>query len=655
MSEEDSLVSINKKLAFSWHLLALPLETTGVNDYRLVYTDKINLPSEILDSLIAKQGTDPLPSPLIFKVTNPRTSDFTYAGIREFSAESGCVMIPEPIREEINLAENSEVIVSFESLPRGTSVTFQPLDNDQLIDDWKVLLEHRLHSSYTTLTNSRHIKVADPLHAHKIYELQVVDLKPSNAVCIVDTDMTLEILPYNENGKIIPREPTKTVTVEALQLDQPLKLSKSEIGSVVKLCLKSWDHTKDVVISFDKGLLFVGLDEDNADSEKFIFSNIDDPNNSVIKISASNAYLADAKELWFTAVLQKDNCEFVLTQSSFGEQSIEEDDGDFQVCSNCRQKISRQAYMLHSAFCQRNNILCPQGCGQIFSKRNGSIPKDHWHCQKCLPNVIYGDDLDSLHEHERLAHQRHTCGCGEEFLSYSALGLHRATSCPNKIIICRFCHLKLPQGLASPQDILQGLSGHESYCGGRTTDCESCGKAIRLRDLDSHMKYHDKDRLASATPQTCTNLNCPNVTTSSSPLGLCTICYGPLYSNVNDPSGARLKQRIERRYVIQLTRGCGKSWCMNKFCASSNGEFVGRPIAEVMKKVSELLSGIDVFYFCVDEAATKRKLFIDFESETSEYAKPWLARAIEAARGNEQEARRWLNLNGVRVSEVAAH
>lgn len=66
---------------------------------------------------------------------------------------------------------------------------------------------------------------------------------------------------------------------------------------------------------------------------------------------------------------------------------------------------------------------------------------------------------------------------------------HQSTSCPLRLIMCRFCGDMVHAGSTpgDARDRLRGLSEHESICGSRTTQCDSCGRSVMLKEMDIHV------------------------------------------------------------------------------------------------------------------------------------------------------------------------
>lgn len=66
---------------------------------------------------------------------------------------------------------------------------------------------------------------------------------------------------------------------------------------------------------------------------------------------------------------------------------------------------------------------------------------------------------------------------------------HQSSTCPLRLIMCRFCGDMVQAGStpADARDRLRGLVEHESICGSRTAPCDSCGRAIMLKEMDIHV------------------------------------------------------------------------------------------------------------------------------------------------------------------------
>jgi hypothetical protein len=347
---------------------------------------------------------------------------------------------------------------------------------------------------------------------------------------------------------------------------------------------------------------------------------------------------------------------------------------DEEQCKNCLQMIPKRTIILHENFCLRNNTVCPQ-CKNVFKKRSDEW-EDHWHCETHPES--YGSNLSSKRKHEYIQHMQHSCpSCGPStpftFPSLPELARHRTTICPGKLILCQFCHLEVPQEgdpldpSSEAETVLSGLTAHERADGARTTDCHLCGAIVRLRDMAAHAANHELDKATRSKPAVCRNQLCGRTLHGIGPrgqvnggtamgqgpgndLGLCSLCFAPLYVNMHDPEGKALRRRIERRYLTQLMTGCGKKWCVNEWCKAGRAnrglEPLGSSAAAALPLVKPLLGDVadrgKPVHFCVDEASQRRKKTSEMLAAEGVWEQEWCIAALEAEGGNLAKARGWL-------------
>lgn len=548
---------------------------------------KVDLPESILQSLTA--GSD-IEYPLIFSLQGPDRK--THVGVREFSANESAIRISSSIAQSLNVSVGSVVNVNAVSLPKGTAVKLRT----EADLDWKPLLERWLPLNCTALSVGDVLMVDYLGQAHRV---TVEELDPESAVCVIDTDLDLEIV----GGQHLDS------SVE-FEYDTPVLLSDSVLSK------KTPDYLH---IDASNGVLYIGP-EFATSLESFTFR------------------VAGTRELQ-QQDLERLGDSFSICGYGSAKLSItrpvEPVSADSQLCPTCSKYIPTQSFVLHSSFCQRNTVRCD--CGEVF---NREIPKDHWHCSNCSAHGVGFEDVHSLE------HSQASCTCGKFDGSFLETAYHRASDCEYKVIVCRFCHLKVPQGLPSATDRALGITGHESDCGNRTAACHVCSRPVRLRNMDAHMQQHDVQRKSRSAPVTCSNQNCVAVIKEpTNKLGLCTKCFGPLFSLDSDPDGSRLRSRIERRYVLQLSTGCGKSWCTNKYCRTASGE--QKPFKEILPLVKDLMSQ-EQFYFCVDQIMSKKSMFV---YEDGVYDRAWRSLAIYQC-ATETEAEEWLQIHAPKLSEV---
>ncbi|RLV92933.1 hypothetical protein JA1_002876 [Spathaspora sp. JA1] len=176
------------------------------------------------------------------------------------------------------------------------------------------------------------------------------------------------------------------------------------------------------------------------------------------------------------------------------------------------------------------------------------------------------------------------------------------------------------------------------------------------------------NQLNKITFNKCCNENCINLLSggvSTNELGLCDICYGPLYIAQHDPTNLKLQIRIERKYMIQLSKGCGNSWCNNEYCRNGNRSLQQKPFKELMELLNqELFRNIhypklpinksreielgssNKVWFCVNESISNKRVLLDLLRSEGLYENEIIYKAINE-RNDEQSIRSWLQEKAV--------
>lgn len=704
------------------------------------------------DNVINRDRPQPqLPHPLVFRLVNPATSDVVYAGVQEFSADDGHIilstflgtalgLLPTHSEPDEQLNETQAITVSTEQLPKGRYVKLRPLEAGYDPEDWKALLEQYLRTNYTTLTAGQVLVIPNRTDGHD-YRFLIDTLKPEgHGVCIVDTDLEVDIEALNEEqardtvSRIVAKtQKHSTADGSASSTGGQITIHKPVAGQVlvgeyVDYQLESWPRSLPLTIRLepsndgDESTILRLLISPFSNHQRaqprisdFVFSTLSATKTQELTIDPGNIELKDADALWVSVWSYKGATapQETSTPSSFSLQIVAESENDSTNaaitdadtlsdetrCPNCQQLVPKASVLLHESFCRRNNILCSQGCGNVYQK-SSSAWQSHWHCPH---DTFFGDSKISRTHHDFLFHPPEPlrcdrCSTTQTFSSIPLLAQHHVTVCPAKTILCRFCHLVVPQegdpDHPSAETLISGLSQHELEDGSRTTECHLCNRVTRLRDLDTHLRHHDLERKSRARPRRCRNAVCGrtqdgtahNGNTRVSPppadqtqLGLCSLCFSPLYVSLYDPEGKALLRRIERRYLQQLMTGCGKAWCLNPLCKT--GRSVNRAVAPsrlglpgpetviaakdalpLIKPLvsaaaaAELLAGNAEVFFCVDAECQRRGelaalLEVDGAGRGAGaagaaagygYDIAWCLGAIEAEGGDLERARSWL-------------
>ncbi|KAH0285996.1 hypothetical protein M436DRAFT_54998 [Aureobasidium namibiae CBS 147.97] len=668
-----------------------------------------------------EEAKNQLPHPLTFRLVNAANGRVVYAGIREFSAEEGCASLSTFLQQALDLKEDgAQVTIHARQIPKGTFVKLRPLKAGYDPDDWKALLEQHLRSNYTTLTRGEVLIVPGP--AREEFRFLIDSFKPeSDAVCVVDTDLEVDIEALNEDqaretlAKIAQKIQKKQQGGEGSSAGGDLDVFNARQGQIapgdyIDYQLPSWPRLQPLEIELeaadtddDVDILvspFTARQRNRPRIDEHVFGDFSGRSTKNIRLEPSNVELEDAEALWISVHAFRDED----SQSSLGHRqfTLRVKVGDSQPpnpakapeqphnpgdvrCKNCGQWVPQRTLMLHENFCLRNNILCPHGCGQVFQKRSPAFEK-HWHCPH---DTFFGNSTTSQQKHNHLYHPSSpfvcsSCSTTSTFSSLPQLAHHKISVCPSKPILCRFCHLSVPQegdpDVPNPEALLSGLTPHELADGSRTTECHLCSRIVRLRDMDTHLKHHDLTRKSRSQPRICRNAVCGRTLDGTSrdgntraavrdvgnDIGLCAACFGPLYVSNYDPENKALKRRIERRYLTQLLTGCGKPWCRNTFCKTGRtntgqgGAMSTKdalPLIKPFVDASILPDQAKPVHFCVDEASQTRRTLAELMKEESGmkgevYSLPWCIGALEAESGQADRAREWLgNWAPTRVEE----
>jgi len=512
--------------------------------------------------------------PLTFRLDSP-DGQRQFVGVRQFTAGEGEVHMNARLAANLGLELGDTVSIENVKLPRGTELTLDLVTAHTAGLDLKSLLESWIPQNYAALG---HDDVLDIDYLGESHKLKVAGFKPEGeAVCVLDTDMDLIV---NEN-----KDSAQIDTTGEIKVGQAIESANILTGDT---------PNTDFVYFYCSQLGFIGPEHATSPSSFIAVSN-----NENVKVNTE--FLGPKFSVCGSGTLS------VTTRPPPESGS---------ACEFCGKIIPEQNLFLHSNFCARNSAKC--GCGRKFGQTR-EVPESHraWHALT--------DSCES------------TCTCSYVAQSPAALAFHRATDCPERQTICQFCHLLVPQGETSPVDRTLGLTAHESQCGNRTTECYQCNRRIRLRSLETHIRDHDIQRMQQPVPQLCSNRNCPNEVTVEGIEGLCNSCFGPLSVPGSNTDLGKVRQRVVRRYVLQMMQGCRKPFCTNTYCAVNTK----RTAKEAMDLTGEIMKGSEHF-FCVNEESTRRRMFVDFDD--NHYAPGWRARAISRC-GSETEAAQWLVAN----------
>ncbi|RVW66039.1 Ubiquitin recognition factor in ER-associated degradation protein 1 [Vitis vinifera] len=123
---------------------------------------------------------------MLFKLKNPASGRVTHCGVLEFTAKEGTMHLPSWMMENLLLEEGDIVKVKNVSLPAGTYMQLQP-HTKNFLD-----ITNPRAMSFSCLTTGDTIVID---YSNKKFYIDIVDTKPSAAVCIIDTDCEVDFAP----------------------------------------------------------------------------------------------------------------------------------------------------------------------------------------------------------------------------------------------------------------------------------------------------------------------------------------------------------------------------------------------------------------------------------------------------------------------------
>lgn len=596
--------------------------------------------------------------------------------------------------------------VHAEVLPKGTYARLRPLEAGYNPDDWKPLLERQLRLNFTSLTKNATIVVQGA--RGEVFQLLVDKFLPDvQGVCVVDTDLEVDIEALDEEQA---RETLRQVINNDRQANAsgPFKGGAIDIWKDVQGTVASGSYTDYELPSWDRSQSLRITLSDMSDSDalellvtpkynyqralprrtEHIFSTLESEYSNGTKsilISPTNVEMERAETLQISVYAYQEPdtpspsgpLSFALraqiaSMAGTESQPLDLTDdvshgADEEQCPHCLQWVPKQSAILHANFCRRNNILCPE-CKRVFRKDSSEFAA-HWHCPH---DDASGDTRFGQQKHMELFHGSWECpSCSFTTNSMSDLARHRTSVCPGKIILCQFCHLEVPQEgdplNPAPEVLLSGLTAHELADGSRTTECHLCDKIVKLRDMQTHLKHHEMDKTGRLPPPVCRNANCGRTLygvegrgkvryaegrdgQQSGDVGLCSICYGPLYVSMHDPEGKALRRRIERRYLSQLMSGCRREYCRNEWCKSgrehgqleARGSSAQTALPLVKPLVATCLDRDTPMFFCVDEMSQQGRSLAEMLASEGLWDVAWCIAAAEAEKANYDRMREWL-------------
>jgi ubiquitin fusion degradation protein 1 len=153
---------------------------------------KVFLPPSALDKLTRLHIT----YPMLFELINGAADGkMTHAGVLEFIAEEGKIYLPYWVMQTLRLEPGDLLQVKSTDVPLGSFIKLQPQDTSFLeISDPKAVLENAFRN-FSCLTKG---DIFTFHYNDNVYSIAVLETKPahpSNAICTIETDLSVDFAP----------------------------------------------------------------------------------------------------------------------------------------------------------------------------------------------------------------------------------------------------------------------------------------------------------------------------------------------------------------------------------------------------------------------------------------------------------------------------
>jgi hypothetical protein len=379
----------------------------------------------------------------------------------EFTAEQDCVEIPSEIAQLLNVDNYALITIQKTMLEKGTAIQLTPLSMTYLdVPDIRAALEAHIRKHYPVLVKNSVISLDFVSASNQTItcEFRVSDIKPEDqeAISCINTDIEVDIAP--PNNLAINALEFRQSDNQAMELHWTPSVdnlfTKSVPGTInakeyhyfkIKRVLEYKYYELILTPTLGDSDLFVDTLVELPSLQDHEYRNVD-PGISRIELKGlENPFI-------FIAVRAFTDTKYELRALAFKSnpnpkpESMAPDTQSVtsvsmstttKTCEYCGKDIPDANYQTHSLFCQRNNIIC-QKCKKAV-KRNEI--NDHWDCDAC---DFSGTKIHEA-KHMFMNHTEFPCSCGQVF-TVPQLSGHRKNDCPDRYIICRFCHLRVRAG-----------------------------------------------------------------------------------------------------------------------------------------------------------------------------------------------------------------
>lgn len=438
----------------------------GVVFYRILeavpchgFGDKIKLPPSTFTELSDQGAFDKGPMYFHLSVVQQKCpSDIgsedkedartTHCGVLEFTAAEGSVGLPPHVWNNLFGADSQTsavaalVEVRYVSLPKGAYAKLQPMGIGFLdLPNHKAILETSLRQ-HATLSQGDIFTVN---YGELTYKLQVLELKPSQSVSVLETDIEVDI--------VTPDSALERANQPVLI---PLKFGMSESGVVEEGHYVYYKFVLDSdvfdIVSSGGAQLAVKVEPETNDGDTDLYlskhplifptrhqhgwSSHDVGSKALVVSSKDNSLGAGTYSVgvygfkgatkYQVSVVVEDNAKRIVGQQTTSTSSSME--VDTAECRNCKRHIPSRTIALHEAYCSRHNTVCQhEGCGIVLRIEEA---KDHVHCSRCGQAFHQGE----MDKHMKLFHEPLKCPCGVVLEKEQMVSRANCSSCPQLLL-----------------------------------------------------------------------------------------------------------------------------------------------------------------------------------------------------------------------------
>eukprot|EP00127_Corallochytrium_limacisporum_P002359 Clim_evm2s118 gene=Clim_evmTU2s118 len=487
---------------------------------------KISLPQDCLEQL-EKAGHQFGSMPLTLRIENKRKGLGTNVGVLDFSSDTGRVVLPDWLFTSLALQPGDSAVVSYTVLESADHCILKVLDRRfyKEVKDQGSYLERALRESYACLSRGDviHLRAqskAETIDAPGFYRILVQGMEPERSCSIIDTTMTVDVIPPDEYVKELEQKRQQLSNGEQKTIEigsEDLEIALRDTGdgrtgeSVVLIIPQEVPVAVTVNVLHPQGADIEGyLDEEHASDDipnrwHHKFAPAEDEVSSVrfnFKSLGPGRYTlgihgfeSDVLPMVNVSCAYDVESDQPGTQTLKGPSAADSAPEGYKLCLSCGQLVPDMNYERHEIFCQRNNVKCDT-CGKVLQRKK---LREHRHCETC--GQASESDAQAK-KHHLIRHSEMKClKCGATKTDMEALQSHNLLECSKRSVKCRYCGdiVEAGQPVENHRDRMMHLTEHEVYCGSRTMACTRCGQKIQMKQMEAHMKLHEME---SANPTT---------------------------------------------------------------------------------------------------------------------------------------------------------